>query len=145
MLCKDFNCAEVCATDADGVRTTLIAHYEYGQDANGVAVLTATRYADAAGVPVDTAAMKVSAGACPIISPDVEWQKLCDVDADDVSTEFMCQVITSFDAAGKAIVPPVTAYYELDKVTPYVPAGTVGPCPDCPPAEALGVLTAWGA
>jgi hypothetical protein len=145
MLCKDFETIDVCYTDADGVRTTLVAHYEYGADADGATVLASTIYTDAAGVPVDTSAGVVSAGACPVFQPDIEWIELCDVAADGTYTEFLCRVITSFDTDGSVIDPVQTDYFEQDKVTAYAPAGTVGPCPECPPAEVKGVLTAWGA
>lgn len=144
-ICKDFNCAEVCATAADGTAQTLIAHYEYGSDDTGATILVSTRYADAAGVPVDTAALTVTAGACPVAQPSVEFEQLCDVAANGTSTQFMCRVITSFDSSGAPVVPAQVDYFELDKVTPYVVAGTVGDCPECLPATAQGVLTTWGA
>ena len=144
-LCKDFEVVPVCATNAEGVRTTFFAHYEYGADAAGNSVLVATRYADAAGVIQDLAEFKVTAGACPVYSPDVEFERLCDVQADGTFTEFLCRTITSFDTSGVVIDPAKVDYFELDKVTVYAPTGTVGPCPDCPPATAQGVLTAWGA
>lgn len=142
--CRDFTTAEVCAADAAGVRTTLIAHYEYGSDAAGNSILVATRYTDTAGVPVDTAAMTLTGGACPVASPDVEWERLCDIEAGGDFTEFMCRTITSFDTTGAPVEPGLVEYFELDKVTPYVPAGDIGPCPECPPAVAAGVLTTWG-
>lgn len=143
-LCKDYEVAAVCATDADGNRQTYFAHYEYGVDALGKSVLAATRYAEADGSPVDLSAFTVSAGECPVYQPDVEFERLCDVQADGTFTEFLCRTIVSFDAAGQVIDPVAVAYFELDKVTEYVPTGTVGPCPDCPPAEVQGVLTSWG-
>lgn len=143
-ICKDFNCAEVCAVAADGTQQTLIAHYEYGSDDTGATILVATRYADAAGVPVDTSALKVTAGACPVAQPTVAFEQLCDVQADGSSVPFVCRIITSFDSAGVPIDPAAVAYFELDKVTPYVITGTVGDCPDCLPATAQGVLTTWG-
>ena len=150
-LCKDFETAEVCATAADGTRTTYVAHYEYGlgvrDETTGIAptVLVATRYANADGSPVDLDASTVTAGACPVYQPDIEFERLCDVLPDGNFTEFLCRTITSFDAAGAVIDPAQITYFELDKVTPYTPVGTVGPCPDCPPAVAQGVLTSWGA
>lgn len=144
-LCKDFEVVPVCSTDPAGVRTTYFAHFEYGVDASGESILVATRYADAEGVVVDLSANVVSAGACPVYQPDVEFERLCDVQADGTFIEFLCRTITSFDTSGAVIDPAQVDYFELDKVTPYVPTGTVGPCPDCPPAVAQGVLTAWGA
>lgn len=144
-LCKDFEVVEVCATDADGVRTTFLAHYEYGVDAAGDSILVATRYTDASGAVQDLSASTVTAGACPVYQPDVEFERLCDVQADGTFVEFLCRTITSFDTSGVVVDPAQVAYFDLDKVTPYVPTGTVGPCPDCPPATAQGVLTTWGA
>lgn len=144
-FCRDFETVEVCATAADGTRTTHVAHYEYGTDAAGNTILAATRYTDADGTPVDLSAAKVTAGACPIMQPHVDFERLCDVQADGTFVEFLCRTITSFDAAGAPVDPAQVDYFELDKVTTYVPTGTVGPCPDCPPAVAQGVLTTWGA
>lgn len=144
-LCKDFEVVEVCSTAADGTRTPYFAHYEYGADASGESILVATRYADAEGNVVDLSTETVTAGACPVYQPDVEFSRLCDVQTDGTFVEFLCRTITSFDASGTVIDPAKVDYFELDKVTPYVPTGTVGPCPDCPPAEAQGVLTTWGA
>lgn len=143
-LCKDFEVQEVCSTDASGVRATFFVHYEYGNDASGSSVLVATRYTDAAGVVVNLSKSKVTAGACPVYQPDVEFERLCDVQADGTFVEFLCRTITSFDTSGVVIDPAQVAYFELDKVTVYVPTGVVGPCPDCPPAVAQGVLTSWG-
>lgn len=143
-LCRDFEIAEVCSTAADGTRKTYFAHYEYGVDAAGASVVAAVRYTDADDVVVDLSASTVVAGACPVYAPDVEFERLCDVQADGTYTELMCRTIVSFDASGAVIEPVQVAYFELDKITPYVPTGTVGPCPDCPPAVAQGVLTTWG-
>ena len=145
MLCKELSTALVCATDAAGVRTTAVAHYEYGLDAAGAVILVATRYTDAAGVVLDLAASAVTAGACPVAQPDVEYERLCDVQPDGTFTEFLCRTVVSFDSAGAPVDPVLVDYFELDKVTEYVPTGEVGPCPECLPAEAIGVATAWGA
>ena len=144
-LCKDFEAVPVCATNADGVRTTYYAHYEYGVDAAGESILVATRYADADGTVVDLSEFKVTAGACPVYQPDVEFERLCDVQPDGTFIEFLCRTITSFDTSGAVIDPAQVDYFELDKVTTYVPTGEVKECPDCPPAVAQGVLTTWGA
>jgi len=144
-LCKDYQTAEVCATAADGTRTTYTASYEMGVNAAGESILVATRYLDADGTVVDLSAATVTAGACPVFAPDIEFERLCDVQTDGTFVEFLCRTVTSFDAAGAVIDPAQVDYFELDKVTPYVPTGTVGPCPDCPPAVAQGVLTTWGA
>ena len=144
-LCKDLETKIVCATNEAGVRTSYVAHYEYGNDAAGNTLLAATRYTDAAGAIVDLTGLEISVGACPVAAPDIEFERLCDLAEDGTFTEFLCRTVTSFDSAGVPIDPPLLAYFELDKVTVYVPEGTVGPCPDCPPATVQGVLTAWGA
>lgn len=134
--------AEVCFNNGTS-NTTLVAHYEYGKDADGFTILVATRYTNAAGTPVDTSAGTVTAGACALTPPDVEWEKLCDVQADGTIVEFFRRSITTFDSTGAPTV--VVTDWELDKVTAYTVAGTVTVCnEDCDPATALGTLTSWG-
>lgn len=144
-LCKDFAIGEVCSTAADGTRKTYLAHYEYGSDIDGNSIISAVRYTDADGVAVDLSDSLVTASACPVFSPDVEFEKFCDVQTDGTAVEFICRTITSFDASGEVVDPSIVTYLDLDKVTPYSPTGTVGPCSDCLPAAAQGVLTTWGA
>ena len=143
MDCKQLTTAQVCYTPASGLPQTLIAHYEYRDNAAGATVLYATRYTDAAGVPVDTSGGTVSAGACALLPADVEWQQLCDVSAAGVVTEFIRRSITTFDAAG--VPTTTTADFELDKVTAYVPAGTVSACgTDCDVVAPVGLVSTWG-
>lgn len=139
--CKELSTSLVCFNNGT-VNETLVAHYEYGANATGGTILVSTRYTNAAGIPVDTSAGTVSAGACPVPLPDVEWEKLCDVNA-GISTEFFRRSITTWNAAG---LPTVTVTnWQLDKVTAYTPTGTVGACnQDCDPLTAVGVLTTWG-
>lgn len=146
MQCSDNTTATVCYTDGAGARQSLVAHYQYGPGATaGSVVLVATRYTDAAGVPVDTSAGVVAAGACPVAPPDVEWEQLCDVLANGTVVEFMRRSVTSFDASGAVIDPVAVTDFALDKVTAYAVAGTVENCQtECEPATAQGVLTAWG-
>ena len=144
MSCFENTAPFVCASAADGTRTTLIAHYTYGKNAAGETLVESVHYTGADDVVVDTSAMKLSAGECPVYQPDVEFERLCDIQPDGTFIEFLCRTITSFDTSGVVIDPAQVDYFELDKVTPYTPTGTVGPCPDCAPAIALGVLTAWG-
>ena len=141
-LCTQMATAEVCFNNGT-TNTTLVAHYEYGVDADDATILVATRFTDAAGVPVDTAAGTVTAGACALTPPDVEYSKLCDVQADGTIVEFFRRTITSFDSTGEASTDVTD--FELDKVTEYTVAGDVAACnEDCDPATALGVLTTWG-
>lgn len=141
-LCTQFSTAEVCYNDGTS-NQTLVAHYEYGVNDAGKTILVATRYTDASGAPVDTSAGTVTAGACAMIPPDVEWEKLCDVQADGTIVEFLRRSITTFDSVG---TPTVTVTdWELDKLTAYTVAGDVKACnEDCDPSTAEGVLTTWG-
>ena len=139
--CKELSTALVCFNNGTA-NETLVAHYEYGANATGGTILVSTRYTNAAGVPVDTSAGTVTAGACALTPPDVEFEKLCDVNA-GVATEFLRRPITTFSSTG---VPTVTVTdWQLDKVTAYVATGTVGSCnQDCDPSVAAGVLAVWG-
>jgi hypothetical protein len=133
---------EGCHTREDGTRVSVRIHSLH--DGTGKPFLT--NYLDSAHAIVEGATPEnVSIGACPVIPPMVEWTRLCDDFGEQGSVEIMCQVITSFDDAGAPIAPPVTTFYMPDKVTPYVPQGTVAPCPDCPPQADLGVVTSWDA
>ena len=61
--CKELSTALVCFNNGTA-NETLVAHYEYGANATGGTILVSTRYTNAAGVPVDTSAGTVTAGAC---------------------------------------------------------------------------------
>lgn len=141
-LCTQFATAEVCYNDGTA-NQTLVAHYEYGVDSEGKTILVATRYTDAAGVPVNTLAGTVTAGACALPPPDVEFEKLCDVQANGSIVEFFRRSITIFDSVG---TPTVTVTdWELDKTTAYTVTGDVAACnEDCDPATAQGVVATWG-
>lgn len=143
MNCKDLEVVLVCYNNGT-TNQTLVAHYEYGKNTAGNTILVSTRYTNAAGVPVDTTGGTVTAGACALTPPDVEFEKLCDVNTTTgVVTEFFRRSITTFDSVGTATV--TVTDWELDKVTAYTPTGTVGACSqDCDPATSLGVLTTWG-
>lgn len=155
MQCKDMATALVCyaqpgALPADPVvRTTLVAHYEYGTDATGGTILVATRYTTPDGVPVDTSTGTVVAGACALASPDVEWELLCDFIAGatpdlDQTVQFFRRSVTVFDANNDVESVSVVDF-ELDKVTEYTVQGDVMACQtECEAATALGVLTTWG-
>jgi hypothetical protein len=142
--CRDISVAPVCYKSAAGLLTTLQAHYEYRTSATGGTLIHATRYTDAAGVPFDTSAGTVSAGSCPVAQPDVEFERLCDVSAAGVVTEFMRRTITIFDSATGAIIPLV-ADFQLDHVTAYAVTGTVTTCDSgCDVVAPVGVLVSWG-
>jgi hypothetical protein len=142
MNCNDFSTGLVCFNDG-AVNQTLVAHYQYGIDATGKAILVATRYTDASGVVIDTSAGTVTAGACALIPADVEFALLCDIQSNGSVVEFLRRSVTTFDSVG---VPTLTVTnWELDKTTAYVITGTVGACnQDCDAAVPLGVLTSWG-
>ena len=142
--CSDIAVTQGCLANVAGLRTTIMVHYEYRTAANGNRTLHATRYTDAAGAPITLAVGEtVSAGACPVISPDVEWLSLCDVSAAGVVTEFERRSITSFDSAG--VASTVVADFASDRVTAYVPSGTVVACnQDCDPVAPVGIVTTWG-
>lgn len=142
------NCRETrpvvgCYTNAAGVPTSVLIHVIYEE---GRAIGQAVTTADAAQTPIDTSTGTLVAGACPVAQPDVEWEKLCDEQANGSIIEFFRRSITRFDAAGAVIAPVEVADFALDKVTPYVVAGTVVTCnEDCDPIGVVGTITAWTA
>lgn len=144
MLCSEISAVPGCLTTAAGAKTNITIHYEYRTAANGNRTLHATRYTNAAGVPVTPAGTDViEPGQCAVAPPDVEWERLCDTTAAGVTTEFFRRSITSFSTAG---VPTVAVTnWQLDKVTAYVATGTVGACnKDCDVVAAVGLVTTWG-
>lgn len=132
----------VCFTAADGTKSTLLEHVIYE---NGISIGQAFTTVDDTETIFDVSTGTITGGACPIASPDVEWEQLCDIQADGSSIPFFCRTITYFDANGDVIVPVATANFELDKVTDYTVVGTVGQCPDCQPVGSLGTITDWTA
>ena len=123
--CSKVEKAVACFTNAAGVPASVFAHTVY--DADGAAI--ALYYTDPTdNSVVDTSTGSVSAGACPVALPDVEWCKLCDVAANGTVTEFYRRTVTRFAADGSVIAPVDVADFADDKVTAYVVAGTVGDC-----------------
>lgn len=140
MSCTKTNEVLGCHTDADGNRVSVIIHNI--SDSNGA--VFATYYLDQEHKPIPGAtAANVTVGACPVAQPDVDWVQYCDELEDGSIVPFMCQVITSFDSSGAAIVPSVTAFYEMDKVTPYTVQGEATICDGCPAIADVGVLNDW--
>lgn len=136
--CSKVEKALACFTDAAGVPTSIFAHTVY--DADGAAIaLYYTNPVDNA--VIDTSVGTVTAGACPVAQPDVEWNKLCDVAADGTVTQFMCRTITRFNPDGTVIDPVQVDNFETDKVTAYTVAGTVGDCATCPDQAPIGLIT----
>lgn len=140
--CVDVAPILVCYTDGTtGAKTTILQHviYEFGiAVGQGYTTVTDTE------TIFDISGGVVTGGACPIASPDVEWEKLCDELADGSIVEFFRRSITSFDANGDVVVPVTVADFALDKVTAYVVAGTVIACnEDCDLIGSIGTIAAW--
>lgn len=135
--CRTVDKEIACFTDGAGVPASVFANTVY--DANGAII--AMYYTDAAGAVVDTSVGTVTAGACPVAQPDVEWEPLCDVQADGTVVQFIRRSITSFGADGAVIDPVQVDDFETDKVTAYTATGTVGDCSTCPDATPLGLIT----
>lgn len=128
-----------CHTAADGSLVPVVLHYVNDNVGAPAVVIT-----DVAGAVVALAdESNTVAGACPLPLPDVEWQQLCDVQADGSVVPFMCQVITTFAADGTPT--NASANFELDKETPYTVTGTVAECPQCEPLAdgERGIQPAW--
>lgn len=141
-LCTAFGSNQVCFNNGT-TNQTLFIHFQYGIDAAGKPVVVSKDYRDANNVRVDVSAGTVTAGACAIIPPDIEFEIACDTSATGVVTEFFHRIITTFDSTGAPTVTVVNV--ALDKVTPYVVTGTVGACSqDCDPAVPDPSATAWG-
>ena len=131
----------VCFTAADGTRTTLLEHVIYGPE--GAPIGQAFTTAADTETIVDVSAGTIDAGACPIFTPDIEFDDYCDVQADGTFTAFVRRVITSFDPNGVVIDPAQVDDFESDLVTPYVVTGTVvDECP-CLAQSSLGTITDW--
>ena len=133
----------VCFTAGDGTKQSLIEHIIYNAD--GISIGQAFTTASDTETIIDVSGGTVTAGACPVPSPDVEWSTKCDdVNSDGTDlVPFACQVVTSFGADCLPIVPSVVATYELDKITPYTVVGDVlEECP-CALVSSLGTITDW--
>lgn len=139
--CLETRPIPVCFTAADGTKQSLVGHIVYeGAKPIGVAYTTA----DDPETIIDITGGTITSGACPVPSPDVEWDILCDKQKDGSVVNFICRTVTSFDAACQPIDPVQADYFELDKVTPYEPTGIVGDCEiDCPVVGSLGTITDW--
>ena len=144
MECKELTAVVGCLSIAGVPDRSVIIHYEYGPGLTGYAALLATRYTEVDGVPIALAAGEtVSPGACAVASPDIEWEKMCDVQADGSIIEFYHRIVTVFDASAAATV--VVTDWELDKMTAYVVTGTVSSCnQDCDVVAPVGLVATWG-
>jgi hypothetical protein len=143
-LCSELEAIVGCQTTASGVKTDIVIHYEYRVADTGNRTLHATRYTNAAGVPIVPGGTDVvTPGQCPVAQPDVEFDILCDKLASGVVVEFVRRTVTTFSSTN---VPTTTVTnLGLDYVTAYVPAGTVGACnQDCDPVTPVGLVNTWG-
>ena len=133
----------VCYTDGvTGAKTTLIQHVIYE---NGVSIGQAYTTVENTETIFNISDGIVTGGSCPIISPDVEWEKLCDLQANGSIVEFFRRSVTSFDANGAVVVPVAVADFALDKVTAYVVTGVVTTCnEDCDLVGSVGTIATWG-
>jgi hypothetical protein len=144
MNCKELTAVPGCLSVAGVPNRSVTIHYEYGPAVSGLAQLIATRYTEADGTPIALAAGEtVSPGACAVAAPDIEWEKMCDVQADGSVVEFYHRIVTVFDAA--AVPTSVVTALQLDKVTAYVVTGTVSSCDqDCDIVAPVGLVSTWG-
>jgi len=131
----------VCFTAADGTKQTLLEHVIYNN--NGQAIGQAFTTASDTETLIDVSTGTILAGACPVFSPDVEWDDLCDVQTDGTFVPFVRRSITTFDVNGTPVDPVTINDFELDQVTAYTVTGTVeDECP-CLQVGSLGTVTDW--
>jgi hypothetical protein len=71
MQCNDIETQVVCFTSAGGVKTSLVAHYEYRRNATNNVVLHATRYTDSAGVNFNVTGGTIAVGECVPVQPQL--------------------------------------------------------------------------
>lgn len=132
-----------CYSDGTNAPASVVIHYSYDNQGQPAVHIT-----DVAGAVVAGATLaNTTVGQCAMIPPDVEWEELCDVQADGSSIPFMRRTITTFNGLG---VPTVAvADFTLDQVTAYTVTGTAGVCPtwsNVPSSAELparGLQTAW--
>lgn len=105
MDCQHFSTAIVCYTDAGGVKTSLVAHYEYRNAASGEAQLHAVRYTTSEGVPVDTSAGTVEVGACSVSLGTIFGGGTQIAGPVRATTPAFNGALDTFDAASVAAVP----------------------------------------
>lgn len=132
LACKQMEAVPGCLIEAGQVPVPVMVHYEYRDSAAGNPVLHATRYTDAAGVPITlSAAQSVIPGACPLVKTDVEQEILCD-DADGNPATpgimFLRRYTRTYNEGTGALVNEVIADFALNGVTPYVAVGVIGQC-----------------
>jgi hypothetical protein len=121
-------------TDASLPPVGIVIHYVYDTDG----ALVATVYTDSAGAPIDIAAFQgggtALAGACPVISVDVEHELLCDdVDANPAtpSIAFIRRYERRYNAGTGVLISQTVVDLALDLVTPYVISAAANVSANC--------------
>ena len=135
--CRDTNAVLGCFNDGTNPPVTVMVTHVHDFQGAPAVVITDLVGAVVAGAT----AANTTLGACALASPDVEFNELCDIQADGSSIQFARRTITSVNGLG---VPTVAvADFEMDYATAYTPTGTVGQCPSCAELAARGLQTAW--
>lgn len=141
--CKHFTEVLACFTAADGTKQTVTKVTEFGKDsADGKIKPLAVRFMGEGETSIDTSNGTVTLGACPVAPPDIEFEKMCDVQTDGTVIEYYHKIVTTFDENNQAT--SVVTDVEIDKNTVYTPTGTVGTCnQDCDAEAKQGVVNDW--
>jgi hypothetical protein len=90
-------------------------------------------------------AIGLAVAANDVNPPEVEWEELCDVQANGTIVPFWSRTITTFAING-SITSTIIDNFKPNRVTPYTTTGAIKFCDDnseCP-AIALGVVQSWG-
>lgn len=135
-----------CYTDAAGVRSSLMGVTVTDCDGQIIAQSfhTPANFAiNDLTAGIDVSAGTLTAGACVVPAPDVEWVKNCEEMADGSVNSFMRRSLTKFDANGDVEDPVTVADFELDKITAYVVTdeANVSNCDGCVPDGNQGIVT----
>ena len=135
--CRDTNAVLGCYNDGVNPPVTVMVTHVHDFQGAPAAIITDITGAVIAGATLANTTL----GACVLASPTVEFNELCDMQADGSSVQFVRRTITSVDGLG---VPTVAvANFAMDYTTAYVPTGTVGQCPTCAELTARGLQTTW--
>ena len=135
MNCYAYTTVLGCYNDGANPPRTVTFHYIFdAPDTNPAVKITELDGTMIAGADMTN----TTPGACALIPPDVEFEVLCDIQANSDIVRFARRKIITFDAAG---VPTVAvADFEMDYTTPYTVTGDVGPCSVCPELPERGFL-----
>jgi hypothetical protein len=117
--------------------TPVVIHYTYDNQGDPQVHIT-----DVAGVVIaDADDSNTTVGASLLPPPDVEFETLCDQQADGSSVRFARRTITSISGTG--VVTVAVADFGLDYTTSYTVTGTVTTCPTCTELADRGLQAAW--